>query len=168
MHRSARIRAARLPNCVPLLMFLLEKSTMRYACLLIVCTILLTAVIAQPAVAVVQFYNVFAKEYLEAHPDKEYAAAVKKPAVRCLVCHQGKSRKNHNVFGEHLDELLDRKKDIRNIEKITATLKKVIAMHVDPKNDKSETYLERINASKWPGGELEELKKEPPKDASIP
>jgi hypothetical protein len=117
---------------------------------------------ANPALAVVQFYNVYAKQYLDTHPDKEYAAAVKKPAVRCLVCHQGKSRKNHNAFGEHLDELLDRKKDIRDIEKVTAVLQKVVEMRVDPKDDKSETYLDRIKASKWPGGELDELKKEPP------
>jgi cytochrome c2 len=135
---------------------------MRYVCLLIFATLFLIAGLAQPAVAVVQFYNQYAKQYLDTHPDKDYAAAVKKPAVRCLVCHQGKSRKHHNAFGEHLDELLDRKKDIRDIEKITAALEKVVQLHVDPKDDKSETYLDRIKASKWPGGELEELKKEPP------
>ena len=36
-------------------------------------------------------------------------------------------------------------------------------MHVDPKNDKSETYLERLNKGQWPGGKLEDLKKDPPK-----
>ena len=126
--------------------------------------LLLVAVLAQPAAAVVQFYNVYVKQYLDKHPDKEYVAAVKKPAVRCLICHQGKVRKNHNPFGDHLVELLDRKTDLRDIEKITASLEKVVAMHVDPKDDKSETYLDRIKASKWPGGELEDLKKEPPKE----
>ena len=141
---------------------------MRSVCLLTVATLLFTLGIAPPAAAVVQFYNAYAKQYLDTHPDKEYAAAVKKPAVRCFVCHQGKSRKHHNAFGEHLEELLDRKKDIRNVEKITAALKAVVEMRVDPKDEKSETYLDRIKASKWPGGELEELKKEPPKEEEQP
>ena len=34
-------------------------------------------------------------------------------------------------------------------------------MHVDPNDDKSETFAERIAASKFPAGELEDLKKEP-------
>src|SRR5256885_3911239 len=49
-------------------------------------------------------------------------------------------------------------------EKIAAGLKKAFEMHVDPKNDKSETYLDRLKASKWPAGKLEDLKKEPKKD----
>jgi hypothetical protein len=141
---------------------------MRQLLSILVISAVVAASWAKPAQAVVQFYNVYAKQYLDTHPDKEYAAAVKKPAVRCLVCHQGKSRKNHNAFGEHLDELLDRKKDIRDIEKVTAVLKKVLEMHVDPKDEKSETYLDRIKASKWPGGELDELKKEPPQQQAAP
>ena len=123
---------------------------------------LVVASTAQPAAAVVQFYNVYAKEYLDTHPDKEYAAAVKKAAVRCLICHQGKKRTNHNPFGDYLVEMLDRKKDLRDVKKISASIKKALEMHVDPKDDKSETYLDRVKASKWPGGELDELKKEPP------
>jgi hypothetical protein len=61
-------------------------------------------------------------------------------------------------------ETLDRKKDIKNKEKIIAEIEKAVKLHVDPNDDKSETYLDRIKAGKWPGGELEELKKEPPKD----
>jgi hypothetical protein len=37
----------------------------------------------------------------------------------------------------------------------------VVAMHVDPKDKKSETYLDLIKASKWPGGELKQLMEEP-------
>ncbi len=88
----------------------------------------------------------------------------KKAADRCFICHQGKNRKNHNPFGDHLVEMLDRKTDLRDKEKISAAIKKVVAMHVDPKDEKSETYVDRIKASKWPGGELAELKKEPPKE----
>jgi cytochrome c2 len=117
----------------------------------------------RPALAIPQFYNVYKAEYLDNHPDKKYAEAVNKASDKCFVCHQGKkSKKNHNVFGEHLVGVLDRKKDSRDTEKIAAAIKKVVEMHVDPKDDKSETYLDRIKASKWPGGELDELKKEPP------
>jgi cytochrome c2 len=123
---------------------------------------ILAASMARPAGAVVQFYMEYQKEILDKHPDKEYAAAVKKAAVRCLICHQGKKRTNHNPFGDHLVEMLDRKTDLRDKAKIQAAIKKALAMHVDPNDDKSETYFDRVKASKWPGGELEELKKEPP------
>jgi hypothetical protein len=134
---------------------------MRYFGLTLLATVLATS-ISQPAAAVIQFYTEYKKLYVATHPDKEYAAIVDKAANRCFVCHQGKLRKHHNEFGKHLVELLDRKKDLRDKEKIIASIKKVVEMHVDPKDDKSETYLDRIKASKWPGGELEELKKEPP------
>ncbi|MCI0335314.1 MAG: hypothetical protein L0228_19065 [Planctomycetes bacterium] len=135
---------------------------MRYVSSMLLVTLLLLLFAARPAVAVPQFYTVYKKDYLDNHPDKKYAETVNKGTARCFVCHQGKkSRKNHNAFGIHLVDLLDRKKDLKDVEKISAVLKKVVAMHVDPKDDKSETYLDRIKASKWPGGELEELMKEP-------
>ena len=139
---------------------------MRYVFLSIVATLLVGLSGARPAVAVVQFYNVFKAEYLETHPDKQYAAALTKASDKCFVCHQGKSRKHHNAFGEHLEQLLDRKKDMKDVEKIKASLAKVLEMRVDPKNDNGETYADRINASKWPAGELEELKREPPEEAA--
>jgi hypothetical protein len=37
-------------------------------------------------------------------------------------------------------------------------------MRVEPTNEKSETYADRVKAGKWPAGELEELKKEPPEE----
>jgi cytochrome c2 len=136
----------------------------RSFCLIVVTTAIMVGVTCRPAAAVVQFYMEYKKAYLDTHPDKEYAAAVNKAADRCFICHQGKNRKNHNAFGIHLVELLDRKTDLRDKEKINAAIKKVVEMHVDPKDDKSETYLDRIKASKWPGGELSDLKKEPPKE----
>jgi cytochrome c2 len=135
---------------------------MRSLCLIVVATMLFVGGLARPASAIIQFYMEYKKGYLDSHPDKEYAATVNKATNRCFVCHQGKQRKHHNPFGKHLVELLDRKTDLRDKEKINAAIKKVVAMHVDPKDDKSETYLDRIKAGKWPGGELEDLKKEPP------
>ena len=133
---------------------------MRLVCTLVMVCILLSAA-ARPAAAVLQFYKVWEAEYLAEHPDQDFATLVKKPANRCFVCHQGKNRKNHNAYGEHLEELLDRKKDLKDKEKILAAIKQVSEMHFDPNDDQSETFAERIAASKFPGGGLEELKKEP-------
>lgn len=130
-----------------------------------VCLILLVAVVvsatAQPAAAVLQFYKVWETEYLTNHPDKDYAALVKKPANRCFVCHVGKKRTHRNAYGKQLEELLDAKKDTKDKEKILAAIKQVADKHFDPTDDKSETFVQRIEASKFPGGELDELKKEP-------
>ena len=82
-------------------------------------------------------------------------------------CHQGKQKKNRNEFGKVVGKFLT-KKDAKDKEKIAAGLKKALAMHVDPKNDKSETYMDRLKASKWPAGKLEDLKKEPKKERRRP
>ena len=133
---------------------------MRYCRILFILPILVALV--SIAKADPKFYAVFKKEYLDKHPDKKFAEAVNKADVRCLVCHQGKKlKKNRNSLGHELAKFLDRKKDLKDDKKIAESIKKVLAMHVDPKNDKSETYMDRLKASKWPGGELEELKKEP-------
>jgi hypothetical protein len=114
------------------------------------------------------YYKVFKQEYLDTNKDKKFVEAVEKADVRCLICHQGKKHKdNRNPFGKELAKLLN-KKDQKNTEKISASIKKVLAMRVNPKDEKSETYMDRLKAGKWPGGDLEDLKKEPkdtPKDS---
>jgi hypothetical protein len=135
---------------------------MRYIFTMLLATVAFAVMAPRPASAVLQFYQVYKTEYLENHADKKYVAEVDKGTNKCFVCHQGKkSRKNHNEFGKPLVELLDKKKDLKDKEKIKAAIAKVVAMHVDPKDDKSETYLDRIKASKWPGGELKALMEEP-------
>lgn len=116
---------------------------------------------ARHAAAVLQFYNVWKAEYLANHPDQEYATFVNKAANRCFVCHVGKKRTHRNAYGAQLEELLDRKKDVKDKEKILAAFKQVGEMLVDPNDDQSETFAARIAAGKFPAGELEELKKEP-------
>jgi hypothetical protein len=138
---------------------------MRYVSSIVLLSALMVLCAAEPASAIMQFYQVYKAEYLENHKDKKYVEEVDKGTNKCFVCHQGKkSRKHHNAFGLPLVELLDRKKDMKDKEKIKEALKKVVAMHIDPKDEKSETYVERINASKWPGGELKELMQEPKKE----
>ena len=133
---------------------------MRSLRFLLVVPVLIAFVV--PAVAVPPFYIEFKKDYLESLKDKKFVEAVDKADVKCLVCHQGKQKKNRNDFGKVVGKFLT-KKDAKDKDKIAAGLKKAFAMHVDPKNDKSETYLDRLNASKWPGGKLEDLKKDPKK-----
>ena len=134
---------------------------MRALRLLIVIPVL--AVFASSAGAFPQFYAEFKKDYVDELKDTKFAEGLKGEA-KCFVCHQGKQKKNRNAFGKEVGKLLT-KKEQKDPAKIAAGLKKALAMHVDPKDDKSETYMDRLLASKWPGGKLEDLKKDPPKKA---
>jgi hypothetical protein len=118
---------------------------------------------ARPAFALLQFYKVFDEVYLAKNENKEYVELVRSKEAQCLVCHQGRNRKNRNAYGAQLDELLDKRKDIRDIPKIKEALAKVGEMHSDPEDEKSPTFDELIQQGELPGGKLEELKKEPEK-----
>lgn len=133
---------------------------MRNFCLIVVVGLFVSTV-AQPASAVLQFYKVWESEYLTNHPDKDYVALVKKPANRCFVCHVGKKRSHRNAYGAQMEEALDWKKDAKDKEKILAAIKAAGEKHFDPKDDSSDTFAQRIEASKFPAGDLDELKKEP-------
>jgi hypothetical protein len=136
---------------------------MRSLRFLLVVPVLIAFVV--PAVAIPPFYVEFKKDYLDSLKDKKFAEAMDKGDVKCLVCHQGKQKKNRNDFGKVVGKLLT-KKDAKDKEKIAEGLKKALAMHVDPKDDKSETYLDRLEKSEWPGGKLDDLKKDPKKGAA--
>jgi hypothetical protein len=138
---------------------------MRYRYVLIATAFLIALIAARPAHAILPFYNAFKKDYLDKLEDKKFAEDVNKASNRCFICHQGKDRKHRNAMGKELSKFLNAKKDAKDAEKISASIKKVLEMHVDPKDDKSDTYLDRLNASKWPAGDLEELKKDD-KDAA--
>jgi len=133
---------------------------MRNVCLIFVVAVLMSAT-ARPASAVLQFYKVWETEYLTNHPDKDFAALVKKPANRCFVCHVGKKRTHRNEYGKLMEESLDWKKDTKDKEKILAAIKAAGEKHVDPNDDSSETFGARIAAGRFPAGDLEDLKKEP-------
>ena len=104
--------------------------------------------------------------YVDEESDSELAMLVKNKKQRCLVCHQGKKKKNHNPYGIHLTDMLDKKKDKKDVDKIVASLKKVAELRSDPEDDSSPTYGELIAAGKLPGGSLEDLLKEPEKSDS--
>ena len=116
---------------------------------------------AGPAAAILPFYKAWEAEYLANHPDKEFVALVKKPANRCYVCHVGKKRSHRNEYGAQMEADLDWKKDAKDKEKILAAIKKAASDDFDPNDTSSETFADRIAASKFPGGDLEEMKKEP-------
>jgi uncharacterized membrane protein len=154
-------------RCFPANNHVPESPRMHITRLFPIAVFILIAWLASPAAAVLQFYKVFQVEYLDHHPDQEFATFAKKPVNRCFVCHQGKDRKNHNEYGDHLVEILDRKSDAKDTDKILAALKKVEMLPVDPNDEQGETYRERILAGKWPGGELDDLKKELPEDEEL-
>ena len=116
---------------------------------------------AYEAQAIVQFKKEFEKLYIDEDTDKEFAKLIKSNKTGCYACHQGKKRKNQNSYGKELEDLLDKKKDRKDKEKIIAALKKVEKIHTDPKDKESPTYGELIKANKLPGGPLEEVQKEP-------
>ncbi len=116
---------------------------------------------SRPAMALLQFFKVWDEVYLANNENEEFVKEARNAKMRCLVCHQGKKRTNHNPYGIHLVELLDKKEDIRNPEKVKEVLAKVGAMHSDPEDENSPTYDEILAKGEFPGGTLEEASKEP-------
>ena len=124
--------------------------------------IIALGVMSQPALAVKAFSDQFMKLYKvdkKAEKQTEFSEAVLK--AKCFTCHQGKKKKDRNLYGMELSVLLDKKKDAKNPEKIVEALEKVATMHSDPKDKKSPTFGELIKAGKLPGGSLEDCKKKP-------
>ena len=114
-----------------------------------------------PAEAIKPFKDQFEAKYVKKEPkeakEKAFAEAVAK--VKCLVCHEGKRKKDRNVYGRQLAKLLDRKADMDNVKKIREALDKVAKMKVDPKDKKSPTFGDLIAEGKLPGGEPKPEKK---------
>ena len=124
-------------------------------------TLLATLSLTRPAQAIPQFQKEYLALYMGEDKTTDFAKSLKQAG--CWNCHQGKLRKNHNPYGIHLVDLLDKKADMKNPEKIVEALKKVEAMHSVEGDDKSPTYGELIKEGKLPGGSLEDAKKEPAK-----
>lgn len=118
--------------------------------------------LTQSAQAIPFFQKIFADEYLENHADAEYVETLSKPPGKCLICHQGKKKKHHNNYGEHLEERLDKKTDKKDTDKVIAMLKEVAELPFDPEDPDGETFGDRIAAGKFPGADtMDELKAEP-------
>jgi cytochrome c2 len=115
-----------------------------------------------PAFAIGAFSDQFRAKYVKEKPtnekEKAFAEAVTK--AKCLVCHQGRSKKDRNPYGAQLAELLDRRTDRDKIEKIQKAMNKVAKMKSDPKKKDSPTFGELIADGKLPGGDPEKAKSE--------
>lgn len=132
--------------------------------LMLLAGLLATCGLARPAAAIKSFQDGFVGLYVEEGSDSELGKIFtdkKMKKFKCLVCHQGKKKKNHNAYGAALSELLDKKKDKKDKEKIVAALKKVAEMRSNPEDDKSPTFGEILAEGKLPGGTLESLQEEP-------
>lgn len=127
---------------------------MKNFCLLAVFGLVAGALLAQidSAHAIDPFKKAFDAKYVKASPstpeEKALAEAVKQ--AKCNVCHVGVKKKDKNAYGIALDELLDRKTDAKDMDKINDALEKVAAMKSDPKNDASPTFGELISQGKLP------------------
>jgi hypothetical protein len=105
-----------------------------------------------------QFHAQFKDLYIKDSENPEWVKLANK--AKCLACHQGKSKENLNPYGHQVHELLG-PKDKKNVEKIIAALKEVAELHSVTDDEASPTFAERIAEGKLPGGELEELTKDP-------
>ena len=106
---------------------------------------------ARPAFAIKQFFDEFKAVYVK--DGSPLAAAVE--TAKCNVCHMGKSKKDRNAYGNALAELLDKKEDAKNVEKIRKALEDVAKLPSDPNNKDAPTFGKLIEDGKLPGGSAE-------------
>ncbi|MDX1965501.1 MAG: hypothetical protein SFX18_20310 [Pirellulales bacterium] len=120
---------------------------------------------ASSAFAIREFQDEFLKTYYkpdsEDAGEKKLAAAIDKikkvneedqSVDACIICHGPKAKKVRNAYGKALDELLDKKKDKMDAEKIQAALLKVAEQK---SSDDGPTFGELLKK-----GVLPEMKKD--------
>ena len=129
------------------------------------CAAVAVGIAARPALAIPQFFNEFKALYADPDGTDEQKAlaetieAIKPATLRCNICHEGKDKKKRNVYGEALAELLDKKEDKDNKEKIKEALEKVGEMKLDPDDEKSPTFGDILKEGKLVAcGSPEEVK----------
>lgn len=109
----------------------------------------------EPAQAVDAFKKEFEAKYVKkdgGSPEEvAFAAAVGK--AKCNVCHYGTNKKNRNDYGKALDELLDKKADVKDKEKIAAALDTVADMKSKPGDESAPTFGDLIKQGKLPSEE---------------
>jgi len=104
----------------------------------------------RPAFANKEFFDEFNAVYVKPDSsdanDKALVAEVE--TAKCNVCHVGSSKKERNSYGNALADLLDKKEDKKNQEKIRTALDTVAAM---PSADGAPTFGELLKQGKLPG-----------------
>ncbi len=105
---------------------------------------------SRPAFAIKEFFDEFKAVYVKPDSadanDKALVAEVE--TAKCNVCHVGSSKKDRNSYGNALADLLDKKEDKKNPEKIRQALDTVAAM---PSADGAPTFGELLKQGKLPG-----------------
>jgi hypothetical protein len=105
---------------------------------------------SRPAFAIKEFFDEFKAVYVKPDSsdanDKALVAEVE--TAKCNVCHVGSSKKERNSYGNALADLLDKKEDKKNPEKIRQALDTVAAM---PSADGAPTFGELLKQGKLPG-----------------
>ena len=116
------------------------------------CAMALTVFAVGTAHAIPAFKTEFDKMYVkkDSKDPKEKAFADAAKTAKCNICHVGEKKKDKNAYGKELDELLDKKADAKNKEKIQEALKTVEGKHSKKDDDKSETFGDRIKQGKLP------------------
>jgi hypothetical protein len=113
----------------------------------------LTWLVGSSASAMKPFRDEFMTKYVK--PDsadaKENAFAEAVQAAKCNLCHQGKSKKEKNVYGRALNKFLG-EEDMENREKIRSALDKAAELKSNPDDPNSPTFGDLIKAGKLPGG----------------
>jgi hypothetical protein len=107
---------------------------------------------SRPAFAIKQFFDEFKAIYVK--PDSadanEKALAAEVETAKCNVCHAGSNKKERNAYGDALAELLDKKADAKNVEKIKESLVKVAGMSSDPSQPDAPTFGDLFKQGKLP------------------
>lgn len=117
----------------------------------------LTHLCADTALAIPPFKKEFDAKYVKKDStdpvEKQFAELV--DTVKCNTCHKGKDKKMRNAYGDALDKLLDKKADMKDVEKIQKALVEVESMPSDPNDEKSATFGDLIKRGELPGGKEE-------------
>lgn len=106
---------------------------------------------SRPAFAIKQFFDEFKAVYVK--PDSsdanDKALAAQVDTAKCNVCHAGSSKKERNAYGNALADLLDKKEDAKNVDKIRKALETVAAM---PSGTDGATFGDLLKQGKLPAG----------------
>ena len=84
----------------------------------------------------------------------EKALATEVGTAKCNVCHVGKEKKERNAYGKTIGEILG-EKNIKDVEKIKASLEKAAGMPSDPADAASVKFGDLIKEGKLPGGPVQ-------------
>ncbi len=128
------------------------RQPVRFLVIAVLVSTGLGTLVGSSAWAISAFHTGFVNQYVKKEStepvDQAFAELVTK--ARCYICHVNEERTERNTYGQALDKLLDQKTDARNRKKIQEALLAVEKERSDPKDPKSPTFGERLQARKLP------------------